>query len=331
MKSKKKVLIISRADDRATLNVQKWLRYYNTDFTRLNFEDHTKITYHFDDNSQVGISIFDSSNNLLIESKDIKSVWYRRGDINNFFYKESLLLKDIQFENLFRKHLDNENSYYNELIHLGFYKYLHINNRLTSIPNKLWTLNIAAECGLMVPPSMVTCYRKDVLNFHKNNNEKIISKAIRDGISFNIDDYYFTGYTELLPYELINQLNDEFFPTLFQAYIEKQFEIRTFFLNNTFYSTAIFSQNDQQTQVDFRKYNYSYPNRTPCFVLPMKVQESLRMLLKRININCGSIDLIKGKDNNIYFLEINPVGQFAQVSTPGNFYLEKQIAEYLIS
>ena len=62
----------------------------------------------------------------------------------------------------------------------------------------------------------------------------------------------------------------------------------------------------------------------------MQVQDNLRTLLEKININCRSIDLIKGKDNNIYFLEINPVGQFAQVSTPGNFYLEKLIAEFLI-
>ncbi len=184
MTGNSKVLIISREDDRATLHVQKWLRYYNTDFVRINHEDNVKITYHYNNsyNSQLEINIFDSYNNLLIKSKDIKSIWYRRGNLNNYYYNKLLLLNDPRFESLFRRHLDNENTYFNELLHYSFYKYPTLNNKLTSIPNKLWTLNIAAECGLMVPSSMVTSYKKEVLDFYKNNNEKIVSKAIRDGI-----------------------------------------------------------------------------------------------------------------------------------------------------
>ena len=49
-----------------------------------------------------------------------------------------------------------------------------------------------------------------------------------------------------------------------------------------------------------------------------------------IDINCGSIDLVKAKDGNYYFLELNPVGQAGVVSRFGHYNLEKKIALKLI-
>jgi hypothetical protein len=35
-------------------------------------------------------------------------------------------------------------------------------------------------------------------------------------------------------------------------------------------------------------------------------------------------------NGDIYFLEVNPAGQFGMVSTPCNYYLEEKIAEVLL-
>ena len=52
--------------------------------------------------------------------------------------------------------------------------------------------------------------------------------------------------------------------------------------------------------------------------------------MKRLKLNCGSIDLIKAKDGNLVFLEVNPTGQFGMTSTPCNYNLHKKIANKLI-
>lgn len=52
--------------------------------------------------------------------------------------------------------------------------------------------------------------------------------------------------------------------------------------------------------------------------------------MNSLNLNTGSIDLIVDTQDNYYFLEINPVGQFGMVSQPCNYYLEKKVAEYLV-
>lgn len=51
--------------------------------------------------------------------------------------------------------------------------------------------------------------------------------------------------------------------------------------------------------------------------------------MKGLNINMGSVDLLKASDGDIYFLEINPVGQFGLVSNFCNYHLEKN-AEFLL-
>jgi len=93
---------------------------------------------------------------------------------------------------------------------------------------------------------------------------------------------------------------------------------------------AIFSQNDEQTKTDFRVYNYDKPNRCVPFKLPVEIENKLNKLMKILDFESGSIDIIYGTDNNFYFLEINPIGQIGMVSYPCNYMLEKEIARELI-
>lgn len=113
--------------------------------------------------------------------------------------------------------------------------------------------------------------------------------------------------------------------------IDKLFEVRVFYLAGEFYSMAIFSQEDTQTETDFRNYNLTDPNRTVPFILPDKIRQKLSLLMNKLDLNSGSIDIIVSKELKFYFLEINPIGQFGMVSYPCNYYLEKSFANILIS
>lgn len=93
---------------------------------------------------------------------------------------------------------------------------------------------------------------------------------------------------------------------------------------------AIFSQEDQQTEVDFRNYNFEKPNRTVPFLLPIDLQEKLIQLMKNLHLKSGSIDMVLTEEGDYVFLEVNPVGQFGMVSSPCNYELSKLIAETLI-
>jgi len=130
--------------------------------------------------------------------------------------------------------------------------------------------------------------------------------------------------------DLVSNSTDIFFPSLIQDYIEKKYELRIFYLRGSFYSMAIFSQNDAKTKVDFRNYNSDIPNRKVPFKLDQEQESKLKLLMETININCGSIDMIVTKDNSFYFLEVNPIGQFGMLSKPCNYSLEKIISQDLM-
>jgi glutathione synthase/RimK-type ligase-like ATP-grasp enzyme len=127
----------------------------------------------------------------------------------------------------------------------------------------------------------------------------------------------------------IAKIPDLFAESLFQALIPKKYEIRSFFFQDKFYSMAIFSQNDDQTKVDFRNYNWKKPNRNVPFQLPAWLEDKLYKLMKLLGLHSGSFDLIFTPEGEYVFLEVNPVGQFGMVSIPCNYGLEKILAEYL--
>lgn len=129
---------------------------------------------------------------------------------------------------------------------------------------------------------------------------------------------------------IIEELPDYFFPLLVQQYIPKELEIRSFYLGGVFYNAAIISQNDKKTICDFRNYNYEIPNRIIPVELPVLLEQKLSNLMKILNMDTGSIDIIFYK-NEYYFLEINPVGQFDMISYPCNYQLDRHIAKFLIT
>ena len=94
---------------------------------------------------------------------------------------------------------------------------------------------------------------------------------------------------------------------------------------------AIFNQNDNKTKVDFRKFNQKNPNRMIPYQLNEKIQIKLKKLMKKVGLNMGSIDLLMSTKDKIYFLEINPVGQYDFVSKSCKYDLDYRIAKYLIN
>jgi len=130
--------------------------------------------------------------------------------------------------------------------------------------------------------------------------------------------------------DAVAALPETVLPTLLQAMVDKAWEVRAFYLAGELHAMAIFSQHDQQTAVDFRRYNRTRPNRAVPYRLPGEVQEQLRALMRELQMDTGSLDLVRTPDGRHVFLEVNPAGQFGMVSHRCNYRLEKKVAEHLI-
>ena len=79
-----------------------------------------------------------------------------------------------------------------------------------------------------------------------------------------------------------------------------------------------------------RHYDDEKPNFCTAFELPEDLNQKLILLMKRLNLMTGSIDMIKSTNGLYYFLEVNPIGQYGEISESLNYGLDEEIANFLI-
>lgn len=323
------ILIISDETDFSTNQVIDWLSFMGHSFLRINNTDILNVV-EFNINSnkiniQLELESYGIKKNIYLH--EIKSVWYRRGKINLSYSIFKHKNKDIQ--NGVNIHLYEDKIYIENFINQYLLSKKHINSFIDNSTNKLHNLFLASSVGLKIPSTVITT-NKSIIQRELYLHKKLITKAITNGaITFNpkLGAIY---QTNLIEQKQISNISDFFSASLIQTCIDKAYELRIFYLNDKFYSMAIFSQNDERTKIDFRNYNYEKPNRTIPYKLPLEIQNKLLELTKKIKINCGSIDIIVSNSKEYFFLEINPIGQFQQTSYPCNYFIEKKIAHYLI-
>jgi len=184
----------------------------------------------------------------------------------------------------------------------------------------------AVKSGFSIPETFVVNRKESI-----DSGKGLIFKSLKDPIEVTLKEQYWgMMYTMRLIDQHFEKLPNNFMPSLLQAEIDKDYELRVFYICEKIFPMAIFSQSDKQTKLDFRNYNYNTPNRTVPCRLPEVENKQIVRFMKRIKLNCGSIDFIRGKNGKLYFLEVNPTGQFGMVDFPCNYGLHKVVAETLI-
>lgn len=316
--------------------VLDWFRYLNfKDFIRINGTD-------FSFSEKFTININDRiihSPSIKVDLQEIKAVFYRRWSTNvdqtplhKEYLEKNYSVSDVRLVKDFANHFISEVNTYNRAI-FALQEVDHDawipNYKKVRELNKLEILKIANKNGLKIPKTIITSDKTSLKEFfvkYKN----IITKPISEVTFIDYEGVQIEMLTKKVTDDNISQLPDVFFPTLFQTMINKDFELRIFYLEGEFYSMAIFSQNDKTTEIDFRNYNVNKPNRYVPFSLPKKLQNQLHEMMKEIGLNTGSIDMIYDNEGSFVFLEVNPVGQLGMVSENCNYNLERIIAESLI-
>jgi len=258
----------------------------------------------------------------------IHSLWFRKGFILN--YNKANQLED-NIKKFFLKEIFELKKTLYDCIPFSKTKVLGTNKLDFYDDIKVKTLIFAKDVGLNIPETIISSSKKNIYDFAIKHS-KIVAKPIKDPEFLQTKDYkyIYMMYTKHLNVNEILNIPNIIFPCILQEYIEKIFDIRIFFIERKFFSAIILSQEMDQTKEDFRNYQNHNSNRIISFSLPKSVEKRLVMLINKIGLNTGSIDMIMSKDGDYYFLEINPVGQFEMISKSCNYNIEKEIANYLI-
>lgn len=317
------ILLLTSDGDYTSDLIQDWLFYFKHPYIQITTAQVFEQGF--------CMSISSDGTNLIVGGKslpiaNIGSILYRKF---GFFRNSNTYKVLLESDKIDEPRLAHLNAEFNKIIQAFLSEFegcVWFPNPKYCNPNKYKVLKIAAKCGLTIPETRIINDKKNL-----ETNGDWITKSIYNPIVANWGmenkSMMFT-----VPIKLDNKdsIPNSFFPSLIQRRIDKDYEIRVFYLDGILYPMGIFSQDDSQTVEDFRDYNWNNPNRFVPIKLPQKLIRCLDILMNRLHLNTGSIDLIKDKTGNYIFLEVNPTGQFGMIDFPCNYGIHKKIAEWLI-
>ncbi len=306
---KNSVVIFSHPNDIDTKNVIQWLNYFDQKYLLIS-------------------SITDIiENNYILNAdwihRNVKSVWFRK--LN--FTIEMHDSKNRYLINSLKKFLISEVKAIYDLIDF-LYKEKKTLGKVDKMDvEKISTLLIAQKIGLKIPDFLITTKKSELIDFLKSN-KKIITKPI-----FNTSQIYFSSTKHFYMYsslvDELKDLEDYFFPSLLQKYINKVFEVRTFYLDGKLFSAGFINSKDNEL-IDCRNLINTELIYFP-IDLPKAISNKIIKLMKQLNLKTGSLDILYSTDKEYYFIEVNPCGQFEVLSNACSYKLEKEVALWLIN
>ncbi|HMQ48558.1 MAG TPA: grasp-with-spasm system ATP-grasp peptide maturase [Saprospiraceae bacterium] len=311
------ILIFTIAADQDTADVVRWLHRFDADFLRINENDSVQVHYLDLCNNQLVLNI----NGRYISLEDIDMVWYRKGS----------LLRNMPFtgNEAFDRYLRQEREKLEAYVALLLEQKPHLGTFLGRHPNKLEVLQAAQNLGLKIPATYI-CTSSEAIAQVQSNHPMLITKTINHPISLDSQEVWLSMYTQRID-KNTSELPANFGASLVQEGIAKMGDIRVVVFDGVCYGMLVFSQNNEQTQIDFRQIPEGYSHQVTPFQLPKAIEAKVMQLLEQFDIAFASVDLIYSKDKAYYFLEFNPSGQFGMTSIPCNYQLDKKIAQYLIN
>lgn len=329
------ILISSRLDDVSTSNVIDWLYYQAKDYLRFN-GDGFDASFSYRDGLLYITSHYREQEVIL---NCIDSFWYRKCGLNIYqgtnvhTYDDTFPDKTEETYKYLSNHASkfalSEFKAYREFIfsHITQKAHTSIGSYKLRELNKIETLTLAKDIGLSVPKTFILSSKRELVEILEAYGNLIV-KPLYEGVYDIGEEYAFVSYTSSISMEDLPNIPSCFPVALFQEQIEKQLEIRVIYIRETCYSIAMFTQAYEQSQIDGRKCPQEILRMTP-YKLPLEIEQKIVIIMNQIGLSYGALDFILSKNNEIIFLEINPVGQFSAYGNACNYYLDKIISEQL--
>lgn len=307
------IKLISTDDDVSSNNIAEFLLGFNVTFLRHNIEELTSVTIYLSNEKTV---------------LPFENTYHRRGRINtlsNEHKNEIFYDYLIKEENPVIKSIEYISKNQNGNNYVGEYNEEEQHNKIID-------LFLAKEIGFIIPKTLISNCKSEIISFYNECKKKIITKCIKYPLEVTTKEYQIFGKnTFLVKKKDIISLAELNSFGLYQECIQKKYEIRIFVYKDLIFSMAIFSQQNKKTILDYRNYDEKKPNRCVPYKLPDEIEKKIKQFFKLKNINTGSVDVIVNSDNEYIFLENNPQGQFDWLSKNCNYYIEKIIAQDLFS
>lgn len=190
-------------------------------------------------------------------------------------------------------------------------------------PHQLAT---ARAVGLNIPPTLLTSRAADVREFADHVGGPLITKPVASPVLVEGDGMK-TVYTRLLgPDDLADLTGIDTTVHLFQAWVEKDYEVRLNIVGNHLFATKIIA-GSAASHIDWRS-DYTSLTYETTYVPPDVADKALRYM-DEMELAFGALDFVVDPDGVWWMLECNPCGQWDWIQGATGQLIAEAIADEL--
>lgn len=310
------IFLLTNQEDLTTDYIVRELNSRDLEFHRVNT----------DSLEEFSVSLEPSSSSFQIVGKHIKV------DSNNVtaaYFRRPKAPKLASVSSAYRQYAQSEwDSVFRSL-------YFYIGNRWLNHPSHIQIaedkpnqLKLAHDIGFLVPETYITnCFEKAQT---LSNKYSMVAKPLKQALirCEGNDQVIFT--TDVTSISERERAEIRLCPVIYQQRIPKIFDIRVTVVGNKVYPVAIHSQEFEETKSDWRR--GSNPNLTHEVIdLPYKIKNMCVRFVRMQQLRFGAIDLVKDLNEDYWFLECNPNGQWAWIEHRTGLPIAEAIVDELVS
>ncbi|CAN5222457.1 hypothetical protein BH09BAC6_BH09BAC6_09280 [soil metagenome] len=303
------ILIITFKEDYTADFIINKLNKKGIAYKRLNCED--ILTYPYT------LKFSDKSSLSLMGENHFEAVWFRRTKLPSL----------SEFSIAERIYLSGEiEAFIKNLFCLIEAKWVSDPFYVYKAENKFLQLREAAKLGFKIPDTLITNSKEELAEFYVAHERKIIVKPIAQTRINYSDDPQFIFTDAVTDNTMATIAEHDLTPCLFQENVSKLHELRVTVVGSKVFTAAVYSQKDSQTTIDWRR------KKLPFHIseLPVDIEQKCIKLVEVLQLKFGAIDLIKDKNGEYIFLEINPNGQWAWIESQTGMPISDAIIDELL-
>jgi len=316
------ILIITNRDDHTADYVVLELNKRKIPIFRLNTEDiFSKFKASIEINKDA-LYISLDNNSEIIDMNSLKSVWYRRPVASPS--PNSITDKGI------KKFIQRERAEFLDFIYEGINAiWMSSPNSIRFAENKLVQLKKAKELGFRIPKTIITNDSKNSNSFFRENNNICVIKPIYNG-HLTINNKQKLIYTREIEGKDLFSHDLTSCPCMFQERINVKRELRVTVIDNFCCAVEIKPSLSEHSSIDWRRWQKD-GIKISLFTLPKQISKKCLTLVKNFDLKFSSMDLVIDMNNNYYFLDLNPNGQWAWIDPSVDNVLVNKLCDFLIN
>ena len=188
-------------------------------------------------------------------------------------------------------------------------------DKVRTAENKMLQLQLAHDIGMKVPRTMISSNPKALRSFARGLKRSLVYKPLTGHFWMESGKPKFQTQAAVInDVEALDDTSISACPGIYQELVDKVGDVRSVVVGNKVFSALFLSNKDNSEHtIDCRQQILLGTAAAQAFELPADVKNLLLHVTNKFGLTYSSADFALCDNGALYFLELNPIGQFGFV------------------